>query len=143
MLTRALPMALSAASSDLRGIYRRARRNAVLSGLALVSFATAYLAGLVALGAYLAPLYGPAVAALLIAAAMTAVGTTILVVLAILKRREKRRQARLQAARRVTLAAAISVLPHLSRSKSLFLVAAAGGLAYLLSKDRGDTDDDA
>ncbi|MBB98667.1 MAG: hypothetical protein CML67_03895 [Rhodobacteraceae bacterium] len=142
MVTRVLPMAISAASRDIRGIYRRTRRNAAWTTLALVCFATAYLAGLVAIGAYLVPIYGPGLSALLIAAAMTAIGAAILLVLAILRRRERRRQARRQAAQRLTLAAALSLLPQVSKSKSLLLLAAAGGLAFLLSKS-GDGPDDA
>ncbi|WP_029059265.1 hypothetical protein [Stappia stellulata] len=141
MLTRALPMAISATSRDIRGIYRRAKRNAVLNGLAAVCFATAYVAGLIAIGAYLVPIYGPGVSALLVAGAMAAVGTLILLVVAILRRREKRRQARRQAAQRLTAAAALSVLPQLTKSKSLLLVAAAGGLAFLLSRGRDDDGD--
>lgn len=123
MINRALPMAISAASRDIRGMYRRARRNAVLNGIAAVCFVTAYVAGLIAVGAYLAPIYGPVVSALLVTGAMATLGVVILLALAILKRREKRRQARREAARRMTAAAALSLLPQLARSKSLLLVA--------------------
>lgn len=141
MMTRALTLALSAATRDVSGMYRRAKRNAALTALAGLCFGTAYVAGMVAAGAYLAPIYGPAVSALLIAAAMIVLGGIALAALALLKRRDRRRNARKQAARRLTAAAAISFLPQVTKSKSLLVVAALGGLAFLASQGLGDGDE--
>ncbi|WP_269586107.1 hypothetical protein [Roseibium sp. Sym1] len=140
MLMRAVPLALSAASRDMRGLYRRAKRNTALMVFAGICFATAYLAALVAAGAYLAPVFGAGPAALLIAAAMVVVGALALCVLAILRHRDKRRNARRQAGQRLAAAAAVSVLPQLARSKSLLVAAAIGGLAYMAAQGPGDDD---
>ncbi|MBN9669422.1 hypothetical protein [Roseibium aggregatum] len=136
MMGRALPLALSAATRDVSGIYRRAKRNAVLTALAGLCFVSAYVAGMVAAGAYLAPIYGPAGAALTIAAAMVLAGVMVLAVLSFLKHRDRKRNIRRQAARRLTAAAALSLLPQITKSRSLLLVAALGGAALLAAQGR-------
>lgn len=141
MMTRAIPLALSAATRDMQGLYRRAKRNTALMVLAGICFATAYVAGLFAAGAYLAPIYGPGMAALLIAAAMAAIGVVVLAVLGILKYRDKRRNARRRSGQRLAAAAAVAMLPQLKSSKSLLVVAALGGLAYLATQGQGGEDE--
>lgn len=136
-MMRALPLALSAATRDVRGVFRRARRNAALMLISGICFGTAYLAALVAAGAYLAPIYGPVMAALLIAASMAGIGIVIIIVLKVLKYIEKRRHARRNAATRLSAAAAISILPQITGSKGLLVVAALGGLAYLVAQGQG------
>lgn len=142
MLTRALPLAVSAATRDVRGMYRRARRNVALTALAGVCFATAYVAAMVAAGVYLASVYGPVAGALIVAAAMALLGGTIMVAMAIVKHREQRRNARRRAGQRLAAAAAISVLPQLTSSKSLLAVAALGGLAFLTLRGQGGEGED-
>lgn len=134
MVMRALPLALSAATRDIRMVYRRAKRNVFLMTVAGVCFATAYVAGLAAVWAYLAPLWGPAEAAALIAAVMAGIGVLIIVVLSIVKFVERRRNSRRRAAQRLSAAAAISILPRLTKSKSLLVIAAIGGLAFLATQ---------
>lgn len=141
MMMRAVPLAVSAVSRDMRGIYRRAKRNTALMVVAGICFATAYLAGLVAAGAFLAPIYGPALAALLIAAAMAVIGLVVLAVLSFLKHRDKRRNARRRAGQNLAAAAAISILPQLTGSKSLLTLAAIGGLAFLATRSQGGEED--
>lgn len=138
MLLRALPLALSAATRDLRGMYRRTRRNAVLSVLAGLSFGIAFLAALFAAGAWLAPVYGPAGAALIIAGSMAGLGIALILSQQVLKYIDRRRHRRSGTAQRLSAAAAISVLPHLTKSKSLLVVAALGGLAYLAAQSYGE-----
>lgn len=139
---RALPTAFSAVTRDVRGIYRRTKRNAALSGLALMCFVSAYAAALVAAGAHLAPLYGPAMAALIIAASMAMIGGLLLVTVKILKFRERRQLVRRRATQRLGAAAAISILPQITRSKSLLLVAALGGLALMATQVMGNDEQD-
>jgi len=141
MLMRAVPLAVSAVTRDMRGLYRRAKRNTALMVIAGICFATAYVACLVAAGAFLAPIYGTGVAALLIAAAMAVIGGIVLSVLSFLKYRDRRRNARRQAGQRLAAATAISVLPHLTKSKSLLIAAALGGLAYLATQSEGGEED--
>lgn len=143
MMMRAVPLAVSAASRDMRGLYRRAKRNTALMVLAGICFATAYVAGLVAAGAFLAPIYGPGLSALLIAATMAVIGLLVLAVLSFLKYRDKRRNARRRAGRSLAAAAAISILPQLTKSKGMLAVAAIGGLAYLMTQNQGGGDEDA
>ncbi len=138
MLLRALPLALGAVSRDFNGMVHRAKRNAVLGGIAAVCFATAYVAGVVAAGAFLAPVFGPAMAALLIAVFMAVTGLVFVAVLSFLKHKDRRRKAHSQAAQRLGLAAAIYVLPQLTKSKGLMITAALGGLAFLVAQARGD-----
>jgi hypothetical protein len=140
MMMRALPLALSAATRDMRGIYRRAKRNAVLTALAGLCFGVAFLAALMAAGIHLAAVYGPATAALLIAAAMSGAGILLLAVVQGLKYLDRRRHARSRSAQRLTAAAAISLLPRMPKSKGLLAVAALGGLAFLVAQGRGDDD---
>ncbi|MEJ8473833.1 hypothetical protein [Roseibium algae] len=137
---RPLSQALTYATRDVQGTYRRAKRNAVLTALAVFFFASAYLAGLIAAGAYLVPIFGPVTAALLIAGAMASIGCVILIVVGVLKSREKKRQSRRRETQRLATAAAISILPELVKSKGLLAVVALGGLAYLASRERGDGD---
>lgn len=140
-MLRGAPLAFSAVTRDLRGAYRRAKRNTALMAAACICFATAYVAGLVAAGAFLAPIYGPGPAALLIAASMAVIGLVVIGVLAFLKHRDKRHSARKAAAQKLAAATAISVLPHVTKSKGLLIAAALGGLAYVLSQAQGGNDD--
>ncbi len=142
MFLRAIPMAFGAVSRDFNGMVRRAKRNAVLSGIAAVCFATAYVAGVVAAGAYLAPIFGPAMAALLIAAIMAVTGLVVVAVMSFLKHRDRKRKAHSQVAQRLTLAAAVSILPQLTKSKGLLVTAALGGLALLAAQTLGGEDRD-
>lgn len=137
---RALPFALSAASRDLRGIFRRAKRNMILIGLAAASLATAYLAGLAALAIYLSGLIGPLAASLVIAGGMAGIGVIILITLAILKKVDERRNAKRRTVQRLATAAAISILPQLMNRKSLAALAALGGLAFLASRSASDSE---
>jgi len=141
MIMRAVPLVVSAASRDMRGLYRRTKRNTALMVLAGVCFATAYVAGLIAAGAFLAPIYGPGLSALLIAAAMAVVGLLVLAVLAFFKHLDKRRNARRRAGQNLATAAAISILPQLARSKGLLALAAVGGLAFLAAQNHGGEED--
>ncbi|MCK7615106.1 hypothetical protein [Roseibium sediminicola] len=141
MMMRAVPLAVSAVSRDMRGIYRRAKRNTALMVVSGICFATAYVAGLIAAGAFLAPIYGPALSALLIAAAMAVIGLVVLAVLSLLKLRDKRRNARRRAGQNLAAAAAISILPQLTGSKSLLALAAIGGLAFLAARSQGGEED--
>ena len=141
-MLRALPLAVSTATRDVRGMVRRTKRNALLSASAGVCFGTAYVAGVAAIGIYFATVVGPAFSALAIAVAMAAAGGAVLLVLHVLKRRDRRRNAKRQAAQRLTAAAAISILPQLANRKSLLAVAALGGLAFLAAQASGDTDTD-
>ncbi|WP_103225036.1 hypothetical protein [Roseibium marinum] len=115
-------------------VYRRAKRNVYLTAAAGVCFATAYVAGLAAVWAFLAPLWGPAEAAALIAAVMAGVGVVIIAVLSFVKFRERRRNSRRRAAMRLSAAAAVSILPRLTKSRSLLVIAALGGLAFLATQ---------
>lgn len=141
-MLRALPLAVSAATRDVRGLVRRTKRNAVMTAAAGICFGTAYVAGIAAAGIYLTPLVGPANSALLIAGAMALIGGSVLLVLHVLKRRDRRRNAKRQAAQRLAAAAAISILPQLGKRKSLLAVAALGGLALLATQANGDNDTD-
>lgn len=141
MVMRAFPMAFGALRRDINGMVRRAKRNAVLSGIAAVCFATAYVAGVVAAGAYLAPIYGPAMAALLIAAIMLGTGLFFVSVLSYLKYRDRKRKARSQVAKQLTVAAAVSILPQLTKNKGLMITAALGGLAFLAAQALGGDDE--
>ncbi|MHA7776893.1 hypothetical protein [Roseibium sp. M-1] len=138
MLLRTLPLGLGTAAREVRGVVHRLRRNALLTALAGLCFATAYVAAIVAVGAALAPVYGPAIAALIIAGGMILAGLLFVSVLAFLKHRDRRRRLRQQAAQRLTIAAALSVLPQLTKSKGLLVAAALGGLALLASQGLGD-----
>jgi hypothetical protein len=138
MLLRTLPLGLGTAAHEVRGIVHRLRRNALLTALAGLCFATAYVAAVVAAGAALAPLYGPALSALIIAGTMVFAGLMFVAVLAYLKHRDRRRRLKQQAAQRLTIAAALSLLPQLTKSKGLLVAAALGGLALLASQGQGD-----
>jgi len=138
MVLRALPLGLGTAAREVRGIVQRIRRNAVLTSLAGLCFFTAYVAGVVAAGAALAPHYGPAVAALIIAGVMMLAGLIIVGVLGLLKRRDRKRRLRQQTAQKLSIAAALSVLPHLTRPKGLLAAVAVGGLALLMTRGQGD-----
>lgn len=138
MALRALPLGLGTAAREVRGIVQRIRRNAVLTCVAGLCFLTAYVAGIVAAGAALAPHYGPALAALIVAGVMALAGLIILGVLALLKRRDRKRRLRQHAAQKLTIAAALSVLPHLTKSKGLLAAVAVGGLALLMTQGRSD-----
>jgi|GEM_PF-1986134 len=138
MALRALPLGLGTAAREVRGIVQRIRRNAVLTLLAGLCFMTAYVAVIVAAGAALAPHYGPTVAALIIAGVMMLAALIILAVLGLLKRRDRKRRRRQQAAQNLSIAAALSVLPHLTKSKGLLAAVAVGGLALLMTTGRGD-----
>lgn len=141
-MLRALPLAVSAATRDVRGVVRRTKRNALLSAGAGICFGTAYVAGIAAMGISLATVVGPALSALAIAVAMVVFGGSVLLVLHGLKRRDRSRNAKRQAAQRLTAAAAISILPQLANRKSLLAVAALGGLAFLATQVSGETDTD-
>ncbi|TYC51328.1 hypothetical protein FMN50_22575 [Rhodobacterales bacterium] len=141
MMMRALPLAVSAATRDVRGIYRRAKRNVVLTAVAGVCFVTAYVALMISAGVYLATIYGPVAAALIIAAGMALLGGLIMAAMAFMKIRERRRNSRRRAGQKLAAAAAISVLPQLTKSKGLLALAAVGGLAYFLTQGNGNDDE--
>lgn len=141
-MLRAVPLAVSAASRDVRGMVRRTKRNAVLSVCAGICFGTAYVAGIAAIGIYLGTLVGPALSALAIAGVMIVSGGAVMAALSALKRRDRRKNAKRQAAQRLTAAAAISILPQLANRKSLLAVAALGALALLATQVSGETDTD-
>jgi hypothetical protein len=135
---RSVPLAVSAASRDLRGMVRRTKRNIVLIAIAAASFGTAYLAGLAALGIYLSEQLGALGAALVIALVMIGVGLGLLIVLAVLKKIDERGSAKRRAAQRLAIAAAVSVLPQLTNRKSIIALAALGGLAFFAARGGGD-----
>ncbi|WP_133192727.1 hypothetical protein [Labrenzia sp. 011] len=136
---RALPLAMGAVTRDVRMMYRRTKRNAYLTAFAGLCFSTAYVTGIAAVWAVLAPVWGPAPAAAMIAGVMAGIGCVVLAVLSFLKYRERRRNSRRRAAQRLTAAAAVSILPRLTKSRGLLVVAALGGLAFLASQS-GDQD---
>lgn len=137
---RSFSLVISALLQDMRGAWRRAKRNAFIVCCACICFLTAYVAALVAVAGVLIPLYGAVVSALLIASSMAGLGMLALLVLAALNAREKRRQSGLGRNKRVIAAAGLSMMPKLAQSKGLLSLAAIGGLAYLVMRPSGEDD---
>lgn len=131
MYGRLGPLLANAAFGSVAPALRRAKRNAVLYGLLALLALSAYAAGVVALGIYIAETTGALEAALIIAAAMVALAVLVLLITMILNRIDRRRHAARDRSRAMTASLALSLLPMVVRSKPLVATATVGGLAFL------------
>ncbi|WP_319772396.1 hypothetical protein [Breoghania sp.] len=106
---------------------------------------TAYVAGVVALGIWIAATYGPLEAALSIAAAMVALAALALLAVLIANRIDRRRFEARDRQRAATASLVLTLLPTVARSRALTMTAIAGGLAFvalnMLSGDDSEAPD--
>lgn len=107
-------------------------REIVLYALAALLLLGACAAGLVGLGLYLAPEFGP-VGAALIVAAITALLALGLIVLALLIERKAKRTRKRDEQAMVT-SALMTLAPHVLQAKSPLSLILAGGLGYLAAE---------
>lgn len=134
------PILASLLAVDIGAFTKRMRRNAVLYAIAGFFMLTAYVAGVTALGIYLATMMHPAAAAAVVAFAAFIVALIFFLAIMLSNRAEQKRRRQAAAAnsgKAMMLTAAMSALPMVIRSKPLAAVAIAGGLAMVLGKTLG------
>ncbi len=138
MLTRLAPLLASVAAVDVAQFLGRLRRNALMYALVLLFSLTAYFA-LVAAGAVLmAERMGAIGALLVIAGAAAFLALVILLAMRLAARAEEKRKQEAVASgggRALMATAALSVLPIVVKSRSLGILAVAGGLGYLAMRN--------
>jgi predicted RND superfamily exporter protein len=127
----------SIAALDIASFMRKLKRNAVLYALALVFLLTAYALGIAALAITLGEAWGLP-AGLLAVAGGALVLALILYFIAVLvnqaEERRKREVAARNSSRALMVSAAASALPAVAKSRSLLVLAVAGGLGFLAMK---------
>jgi len=127
---------VASARRDLGLIARQTRRNGIFYVVIAVLLTIALAAGVLSLGLHLAATLGPVYAALFIALVMLALALGLLAFMMVLNRMERRRERAARAGRALAASATISALSGVSGSKSPLLLAAVGGLAFLLTRSR-------
>lgn len=139
-----LPFLTAFASGELHETVRRTKRNAVFYAMIAVLGIIVVIFALVALQIFLAGLYGPLKAALIIAGAALVLIILVFVAMKIVAARDRRRaRERRRANASLYTTAALTFIPYVMRSKvtlavGLPLAALAG---YFLLGGRGDRDD--
>ncbi|PLX37819.1 MAG: hypothetical protein C0606_06015 [Hyphomicrobiales bacterium] len=139
---RLLPLAISAASSDIGARLRRTRRNVLLYALILLLALSGYVAALIGGGLYLSETIGPAAASMVLALALIATALIVLAIVAILNRRDRRRARKRPAIGMVGASAAATALPRLIKDHPLAAVLAAGGLLLVSQRFLGADSED-
>lgn len=118
--------------TDVGATVTRYKRNGILWAVAGLFFTTAYVFALVLAGLYLATLYGPIVAAAILAGASLAIGLVIVVVMLMLNARDRRiaeeRRRRSQAQAGLAIATALTLF----RKKPLLSAGLAIGVGTVL-----------
>lgn len=127
------------ATGNAGHLIRRARRKALVYSLVAVLAFSAYLAGLVGLGFYLAPIFGPASAAFLIALGVLTLAVAVVAISLIVNRLEKRHS---NQGVKLATSAAVSLLPYFIRSGSPLALVVAGGVGYLAAQALGGDKDE-
>ncbi|MCJ8521570.1 heme/copper-type cytochrome/quinol oxidase subunit 2 [Pseudorhizobium tarimense] len=138
LLTRLAPLLASFAAMDVGQFISRMRRNAVIYALVLLFSLTAYGALVAAAAVAMAEEIGAAGALLVVAGAAVLLALVLLLVVRMRARAEerKRKQAAIDGGSRALMAtAALSVLPVVVKSRSLAILAVAGGLGYLAMRN--------
>jgi|GEM_PF-848743 len=138
MLTRLAPLLASVAAVDVAQFLGRLRRNALMYALVLLFSLTAYFA-LIALGAVvMAERMGAVGALLVVAGAAVFLALVILLAMRLAARAEEKRKQEAVASgggRALMATAALSVLPIVMKSRSLGILAVAGGLGFLAMRN--------
>jgi uncharacterized membrane protein len=137
MMTTIGPLLASFIATDVAALKRKIRRNAILYGIAAAFLWTAYGLLVAALAIYLGERWGLVIGMLVIAGGMIVMALVILAIVMILNAAEERRkkqEAVANSQRALAMTAAVSALPLLMKSKPLMLLAAAGGLGFLMLK---------
>ena len=138
-----LPFLTAFASGELHETVRRTKRNAVFYAMIAVLGIILVIFALVAAQVFLASLYGPLEAALIIAGAALVLIILVFVAMKIVAARDRRRALERRASTSLYATAALTLIPYVLRSKvtlavGLPLAALAG---YFLLGGRGDPED--
>ena len=131
------PILASFAAVDIAGFVRKARRNAILFGLAAVFLLTAYALGLTALAIYLGEYWGLPLGLLAVAGGALVLALILYICAAIANAVEEKRKRELAAAnsrRALMVSAAATALPSVAKSRTLAILAVAGGLGFAAVK---------
>jgi hypothetical protein len=131
------PILASVAAVDIGSFLRKFKRNAVLYGIALVFLLTAYTLGLAALAVYLGERWGLPIGLLAVAGGALVLALILIISAAMVNSAEEKRKRELAAAnsrRALMMTAAASALPSLAKSRSIAVLAVAGGLGFLAMK---------
>ncbi len=118
-------------SGSLNRTVARTKRNGIFMAIAVLLIVTAYVFALVATALWLATIYSPIGAALLIAAGALLLGIIVLVVMAIMNAQEQRRARE----RRAAMESAAAVALGFVRTQPLLTAAVAA--AFVLSNLMG------
>lgn len=129
-MIRLLPMIMSLVATDVGAVYQRKKRNAVLYAVVTVLFGTAWLCAVAALVIWAAYELGAVEAALVVAAGLSATALITLAIVALLNRRDRLHRERTSARPAVAAAAALAILPAITRSKTLLGLAGIAGLVF-------------
>lgn len=131
------PILASLAAVDLAGFVRKFKRNAVLYAFVLVFLLTAYALGLAALAIYLGELWGLPLGLLAVAGGALVLALILYLSAVLVNQAEERRKRELAAAnsrKALMMTAAASAIPTITKSRSLAVLAVAGGLGFLAMK---------
>jgi hypothetical protein len=131
------PILASLAAIDLAGFVRKFKRNAVLYAFVLVFLLTAYALGIAALAIYLGELWGLPLGLVAVAGGALVLALILYLSAVLVNQAEERRKRELAAAnsrRALMMTAAASALPTITKSRSLAVLAVAGGLGFVAMK---------
>lgn len=134
------PLLASVMAFDISAMRRKITRNAILYGIALAFFWTAYGLAVAALAIYLGELWGLPIALLVVAAGFLVLAVIMLIAVMIanaIDERRKREAAAANSARTLAVTAALSAFPMVMKSRGLILASAAAGIGFLLMRGMG------
>ena len=138
MLTRLAPLLASIAAVDVVQFLGRLRRSVVMYALVVLFALTAYAALVAAAAVAMAERFGAVGALLVVAGAATVLALVILLAMRLTARAEEKRKQEAAASgggRALMATAALSVLPVVMKSRSLAVLAVAGGLGFLAMRN--------
>jgi hypothetical protein len=131
------PLLASIAAVDVAGFLRKFKRNAMLYSVALVFVLTAYVMGLAALAIYLGEFWGLPLGLLAVAGGALVLALILYLSAVLVNQAEERRKREIAAAnsrRTLMVTAAATALPSVAKSRSLAILAVAGGLGFVAMK---------
>lgn len=134
-MLRLLPILMNLAATDVGAVLARKRRNAILYAIAGMLAFTAWLAAVAGAIIVAARHVGPVEALFLAAALLLALSLAAIASVMWANRRDGRRQAATVAKPALFTAAALAILPALTRSLPLILAVALTGLAVLAARE--------
>ncbi|RWX79220.1 hypothetical protein EPK99_11695 [Neorhizobium lilium] len=131
------PILASLAAVDIASFVRKFKRNAVIYAFVLVFLLTAYVLGIAALAIYLGQSWGLPMGLIAVAGGALVLAFILYISAILANQAEERRKREIAAAnnrKAMMVTAAATALPAVAKSRSLVILAVAGGLGFVAMK---------